>query len=124
MVTPNDERRWAEVARRLDRLRHVPSDVLGEIVLRDGACVWAYTSGDPPQLTANDLTDRELALWLCRHCPVRDECLEFELRTAGEQTTGVWGALTEDDRRALYPHWRRQREHTEPIDDPEGGPTS
>ena len=31
------------------------------------------------------------------------ECLELELRMFGEQTVGVWGALGEDDRRALVP---------------------
>lgn len=123
-MTSNDDRRLAEIAQRLDRLRHVPRDVLGEIVMRGGACVWAYTSGDPPRLIVNDLSDRELAMWLCRHCPVRDECLEFELRTAGELTTGVWGALTEDDRRALYPHWLQRGERAESIEDPEGGPAS
>ena len=123
MVTPDD--RWlVGIAWRLDRLRWVPRDVLGEIVMRDGACVWTYTDGDPPQLTSNDLVDRGLAAWLCAHCPVKDECLELELRTAGEQTTGVWGALPEQDRRALYPHWRERGERAEPIEsdeDREGG---
>jgi WhiB family redox-sensing transcriptional regulator len=126
-VTPNDDRRLVETAWRLDRLRWVPRDVLGEIVMRDGACVWAYTDGDPPQLTSNNLGDRDLALWLCRHCPVQDECLELELRTAGEHTAGVWGALNEQDRRALYPHWRQRGERAEPLEfdeDPEGGQQS
>ena len=41
-------------------------------------------------------------------CPVQRECLELELRMFGEQTVGVWGALGEDDRRALVPLWRRR----------------
>jgi WhiB family redox-sensing transcriptional regulator len=126
VVTSEDDRWLVGIAWRLDRLRWVPRDMLGEIVLRDGACVWTYTDGDPPQLTGNDLTDRDLALWLCRHCPVRDECLELELRTAGEQTAGVWGALNEQDRRALYPHWRQRGERAEALEsdvDAEGGPT-
>jgi WhiB family transcriptional regulator, redox-sensing transcriptional regulator len=119
MVTPNDDRWLVGIAWRLDRLRWVPRDVLRTLVMRDGACVWAYTDGDPPQLTTNnDLTDRRLAQWLCAHCSVQDECLELELRTAGEQTAGVWGALNEDDRRALYPHWLERGERAE---DPEGG---
>lgn len=124
MVTPDDDRRLVEIAWRLDRLRWVPHDVLEEIVLRDGACVWAYAEGDPPQLTGNSLTDRELARWSCAHCPVQDECLELELRTAGEQTTGVWGALNEDDRRALHPHWRERGERAESDEDQDVGQPS
>jgi WhiB family redox-sensing transcriptional regulator len=115
------------IAWRLDRLLSVPTDVLGEIVLRDGACVQAFADGDAPQLTGFDIPDRELAWRLCAGCPVKDECLELELRLAGEETTGVWGALPEDDRRALYPYWRRLGEraaHDNPIDhNPEGGQT-
>jgi WhiB family redox-sensing transcriptional regulator len=95
----------------------VPRDVLAAIVMRDGQCMWAFTCGDPPELTGIDTVDRELAARLCAACPVQDECLELELRTAGEQTAGVWGALAEDDRRALYPHWRQRGERAEPLDD-------
>jgi WhiB family redox-sensing transcriptional regulator len=110
-----------DIAWRLDRLRWVPRDVLAEIVMRDGRCVWAFTSGDPPELTGVDATDRELAARLCAACPVQDECLELELRTAGDQTAGVWGALAEQDRRALYPHWRQRGERAEPLDGEPGG---
>lgn len=108
-MTEND--RYLEIAWRLGRLRWLPDDLLAGTVLRDGRCLWAYTEGDPPQLTGLDSADLELAARLCAECPVVDECLERELRTAGEQTTGVWGALGEDDRRALYPHWRRVRDN-------------
>ena len=42
---------------------------------------------------------------------------------AGPDTTGVWGALPEADRRALYPHWRQRGERAEPFEsnDAEGG---
>jgi WhiB family redox-sensing transcriptional regulator len=111
------------IAWRLDRLRWVPSSLLGQIVMRDGMCVGAYAEGDPPRLTGLDTPDRELAWRLCAGCPVQDECLELELRMAGAQTVGVWGALPEDDRRALYPHWRQRGERAEPFesDDAEGG---
>lgn len=121
MVNPNDDRRLVGIAWRLDRLRWVPRDVLADVVMRDGTCVWSYAEGEAPRLTGNDLTDRGLAQWLCAHCPVQDECLELELCTAGEDTTGVWGALDEDDRRALYPYWRQRGERAEPFDDEDGG---
>jgi WhiB family transcriptional regulator, redox-sensing transcriptional regulator len=112
------------IAWRLDRLRWVPRDVLGDIVTSEGACMWAYAEGDPPQLTGHDTADRELAARLCAGCPVQDECLELELRMAGADTTGVWGSHPEDDRRALYPHWRQRGERAEPVEsdeDPTGG---
>ena len=47
---------------------------------------------------------------------------EMDLRLAGACTTGVWGALAEDDRRALHRAWQRHRQH-QTTPDPEGGPT-
>lgn len=125
MVTSDEYSRFVGIAWRLDRLRWVPVEVLGDIVMKDGACVWAFNEGDPPELTGHDGIDRELAARLCAGCPVQDECLELELRTAGEQTTGVWGSLNERDRRALYPHWRQRGERAEPLDtDVDGGEQS
>lgn len=99
------------IAWELDRLRWVPSTVLAEVVKRDGLCMWAYP--DQPAWAGEEMTDRELAALMCAGCPVRDECLELELRTTGEETVGVWGALTADDRRELYPHWLRRGERVE-----------
>lgn len=99
-----------EIAWRLDRLRWVPTDVLGEITARHGRCMDAYTTGDPPDWIGHEQTDRALAARLCARCPVQDECLELELRTAGENTVGVWGALADTDRRALFPHWQQRGE--------------
>jgi WhiB family transcriptional regulator, redox-sensing transcriptional regulator len=36
---------------------------------------------------------------ICARCPVRQECLEFALRHG--EVHGIWGGLTERDRRAL-----------------------
>ncbi len=104
-----DDRRdtadWEQDAAELDDLAPVPTEVLSELVVRYGACLWEITSGDPPAWSGNGPPDRELALRLCAGCPVRRECLEFELRTAGADTVGVWGGLNEDDRRALHAIW-------------------
>ena len=40
---------------------------------------------------------------VCRTCPVQTVCLEFALATRQKQ--GIWGGLTEDERRSL----RRRR---------------
>jgi len=44
------------------------------------------------------------AVRVCRGCPVRLQCLEFALETRLEY--GVWGGLTEQERRSL----RRSRQ--------------
>ena len=51
-------------------------------------------------------TDEEVAaaLAVCATCPVREACLEFALVT--RQDDGVWGGLTETERRRL----RRRRQ--------------
>ena len=79
-----------------------------------GLCLWEITRGDPPEWTGQDSPDRELATRLCAGCPVRRECLEFELRTAGTDTVGVWGGLSEDDRRALHAIWRARAGRSDP----------
>lgn len=94
----------AAIVARLERWRWVPRAVLVELVTRDGLCMWAYDR-DEALSQAGDRTDRELAAWMCAGCPVQDTCLELELRETGPNTVGVWGAMTEDDRRALYPLW-------------------
>lgn len=110
MSTPDQDQWLVAVAWRLDRLRWVPDDVLTGVVINQGECFWEYAFGDPPVPSDWDPMDRELAARLCVRCPVKDECLELELRTAGEQTVGVWGGLSENDRRALYRHWRQRGE--------------
>jgi len=104
-----DDLRLIGIAWRLDRLRWVPTDALTNVVTSDGACIWPPPDGGPPDAHS----DGELAKLLCGGCPVRDECLELELRTAGTDTLGVWGGMTDDDRRALHPHWLRRGERAE-----------
>jgi WhiB family transcriptional regulator, redox-sensing transcriptional regulator len=102
------------IAWRLDRVRWVPRGVLAEVVRDYGLCFDVFEA--EPLWGDVRLSDRELAARMCAGCPVRDECLEFELRTAGESTVGVWGGLSEDDRRELYPHWLRRGERVDGRD--------
>jgi WhiB family redox-sensing transcriptional regulator len=100
---------YEEMAAQLDRYADVPDDLLSDVVTRDGLCFWAFDRSDMPELSGEDSPDRELATRMCAGCPVIDQCRELELRTAGPDTVGVWGALPDTDRRALYPVWLRRR---------------
>lgn len=98
-----------EIAARLDRYAEVPTDALFTLVTGEGLCFWAFDRHELPELTGEDTPDRELAAAMCAGCPVIDECLELELRTAGEDTVGVWGVLPDADRRALHCVWSARR---------------
>ena len=45
----------------------------------------------------------ETARRICTACTVREECLEFALAT--NQEAGIWGGVTEEDRRKLRKSW-------------------
>ncbi|MET9804531.1 WhiB family transcriptional regulator [Streptomyces sp. NPDC006368] len=52
----------------------------------------------------------ETAKSVCRRCPVREQCLRWAVET--RQETGVWGGLSEDERRALIRRSRRRAAQT------------
>jgi WhiB family redox-sensing transcriptional regulator len=106
----NDKESLEEVAARLDDLAGTLTGALFDLVTREGACMWIHVGTEEPTWTGDKATDRELAATICAGCPVADECLELEFRTAGCSTLGVWGALAEDDRRAAYLAWLQRRE--------------
>ncbi|MGH4007507.1 MAG: WhiB family transcriptional regulator [Pseudonocardiaceae bacterium] len=109
-------------AARLDRWRQVPTEELITVVVRRGLCLWGLWPAQEPDWDDCAPSDQELAARLCAGCPVIDQCLELDLRTAGASTTGVWGAMCDDDRRALHRIWRQRRHQQDPRDQ-EGGPT-
>ena len=59
----------------------------------------------PVGSTGPALRQIEVAKAVCRACPSLDPCLEFALRTG--QDAGVWGATSEDERRAIRRARRR-----------------
>jgi WhiB family transcriptional regulator, redox-sensing transcriptional regulator len=52
----------------------------------------------------------EEAKAVCRRCPVVTDCLQWALDTG--QDAGVWGGLSEDERRALKRRSARARART------------
>jgi WhiB family redox-sensing transcriptional regulator len=121
MSEQRNDKDYAEMAARLDELSAAPIEVLADWVAARGRCLWETTFGDPPDWLTGDDPDRELATRLCAGCPVRSECLEYELRVGGEETVGVWGGLNITDRLALLKVWRaRRREEIAALPDDEG----
>jgi WhiB family redox-sensing transcriptional regulator len=62
-----------------------------------------FPAGD---VAAEPVAQAEHAKAICRHCHVRRECLEYALAT--NEQYGIWGGLTEAERRALRRKRRRQ----------------
>jgi WhiB family transcriptional regulator, redox-sensing transcriptional regulator len=72
----------------------------------------ACTDEDPelffPIGTTGPAVDQaDAAKQVCARCDVREQCLEFALST--NQDAGVWGGLTEDERRTLKRARQRRR---------------
>jgi WhiB family transcriptional regulator, redox-sensing transcriptional regulator len=57
----------------------------------------------PVGTTGTALTQIDRARQVCGECEVRSECLDFALET--NQDSGIWGGLSEEERRVI----RRQR---------------
>jgi WhiB family redox-sensing transcriptional regulator len=51
-----------------------------------------------------------LAKAVCGRCPLRRQCLEYALSGGGTTDYGIWGGLTEDERREeRSSRWRQRR---------------
>lgn len=61
---------------------------------------------DPEQFFVRGAAQAKPAVRMCQGCPVKEECLEYAL--TNDIDFGVWGGLTERQRRTLL---RRQSQH-------------
>jgi len=73
---------------------------------RDAACLGAspemfFPVGHSPLGRAEAWAAKRI----CRGCAVRTRCLEWAIRTG--ESTGVWGGMTEEERRAEVERRRR-----------------
>ncbi len=57
-------------------------------------------------LVGDDLEGMRKAQQICAQCPVQEPCLEFALET--NQTLGIWGGTTPNERRRLRREWIRK----------------
>jgi WhiB family redox-sensing transcriptional regulator len=64
----------------------------------------------PIGTTGPAIVQIEQAKAVCQRCPVVQSCLDWALRSG--QDSGVWGGLSEDERRALKRRQARTRVHT------------
>lgn len=108
----------SKVGDRLDSVRGVNDDELSESVVRLGSCMRLYASGNDPQLTGDPAIDRATTAPICGSCPVKFECLEWEMRSVGADTRGPWGLLGELDRREFHDVWSERR--AIPQESPDG----
>ncbi len=102
---------YAPATRRPDSSESTPPHEVGAVSIR--AAMWNDLSWRdhaacqdldtniffPVGLTGSAIDQTQRAKTICRSCPAQPACLEFALRT--NQDHGVWGAHTEEERRAL-----------------------
>ncbi|MFP1624275.1 WhiB family transcriptional regulator [Streptomyces sp. 5K101] len=55
------------------------------------------------------LVQAEAAKLVCERCPVREQCLAWAMEN--NQESGVWGGLSEDERRSLKRRTQRRDRH-------------
>lgn len=73
----------------------------------------AVCSGEDPELffpigdTGPSALQIEEAKAVCRRCPVMDQCLQWALESG--QESGVWGGLSEAERRSMKRRAARNR---------------
>ena len=71
-------------------------------MMDDQATMWTSRARcrglDPEQFFVRSLTQAKSAIRVCQRCPVRQECLDYAVDE--EIEVGVWGGLTERQRRA------------------------
>ncbi len=73
---------------------------------RDAECRGAARQYFFPPASSERREQREqreqLAKAVCARCPAREPCLEYALAT--NEAHGIWGGLTEIERKQLRPH--------------------
>ena len=100
-ASPSKPSQTPRRATRPKRLRHVEA---AQSWMRSAACADADPEIFFPKTSRQPATE---ATQICSGCPVKARCLEYSL--VNEEEFGVWGGLTEKERRQLLDE--RQHQH-------------
>ncbi len=89
-----------------------------ELVLVDWRDLAACATHDPNMFfpageTGPAAEQIRYAKRVCASCDVQDECLSYAIET--NQVSGVWGGLTEDERRPVRRRWLAERRRHKPA---------
>ncbi|MFF4526934.1 WhiB family transcriptional regulator [Streptomyces bluensis] len=94
-TTPPTRRRTKPAARAVTAAEPARADWRAQAACRAADSELFFPTGNSTQARLAE----EAAKRVCSHCPVRQTCLEWALDT--DQYTGVWGGLSEKERRTL-----------------------
>ena len=93
-------------------MQTTPDPILGELVILDWRDLAACNSHDPNMWfpageTGPAAEQIRYAKKVCGGCDVQEDCLSYAIET--NQIAGVWGGLTEDERRPVRRRWLAER---------------
>jgi WhiB family redox-sensing transcriptional regulator len=93
-------------------MQTIPDPILGELVILEWRDLAACNGHDPSIFfpageTGAAIDQISYAKKVCGSCEVSEECLTYAIDT--NQISGVWGGLTEDERRPVRRRWLAER---------------
>jgi WhiB family transcriptional regulator, redox-sensing transcriptional regulator len=93
-------------------MQTIPDPILGELVILDWRDLAACNGHDPNMWfpageTGPAAEQIRYAKKVCGSCEVQEDCLAYAIET--NQISGVWGGLTEDERRPVRRRWLAER---------------
>ena len=88
------------------------NEVLDDLVVLDWQDLAACAEHDPDLFfpageTGSAARQIESAKSICAGCDVAEECLDYAIET--NQIAGIWGGLTEEERRPIRRRWLAER---------------
>ena len=96
-------------------MQTTPERTLDEFTVFEWRDLAACNSHDPNLFfpageTGPAVQQIQSAKQICTGCGAREDCLDYALET--NQINGIWGGLTEDERRPVRRRWLTERRRT------------